>query len=522
MSGTRITEQQVRLYMNNRKHHSQKIAAAKSGMSERTARRVEHDAKPPSQQPRRYWRSRPDPFADVWESEVVPLLRSLPKLKAVTLLRKLQEDHPERFPDSMRRTLERHVSQWRAAAGPNKGIFLPHSHGRAHEGPSKEVFFPQTYQPGVRGLSDFTHMEKLNVTIAGVAFGHMLYHFVLAFSRWEYASVVDGGESFQALAAGLQDALWRAGGCPREHRSDSLSAAFRNLQEEEDFTTRYAALLEHYGMQGTRNNRGLGHENGSVESSHRYLKEAVDQALELRGHRDFADRATYDEFVRGVVMRRNRRNAAAFRVEREHLQDLPEYRTTDFVEEEARVTRCSTFTVRNVLYSAPSRLIGHLLKVRLYSDRLDCYVSGALVHSTPRGSRAHGRSRGRAIDYRHFIDSLKRKPQAFKGLAFRDDLFPREAYRRTWEQLDAKLSQRSACKTMVGLLELAGKHGVEAQLAERLDALLDAGELPDLKQLCDEFAPRQAECPVVVVEMPPAALYDTLLDAAVPAWTPPP
>jgi hypothetical protein len=493
MSGIRITDQQVRLYMKNRKHHPQKLAAAKSGMSERTARRVEHDAGLPSQQPRRYWRSRPDPFADVWESDVVPLLRGVPRLKAVTLLRKLQEDHPQRFPDSMRRTLERHISQWRAL-----------------EGPSKEVFFPQTYQPGVRGLSDFTHMEKLGVTIGGVDFAHLLYHFVLAFSRWEYASVVDGGESFQALATGLQNALWQAGGCPREHRSDSLSAAFKNLQEKEDFTVRYAALLEHYGMEGTRNNRGLGHENGSVESSHRYLKDQIDQALELRGHRDFADRAAYDEFVRGVVMRRNRRNAAAFQVEREYLLDLPRHRTSDFVEEEARVTRCGTFTVRGVLYSAPSRLISHRLKVRVYSDRLDCYLSGALVHSTAR-TTSTSKGHGRAIDYRHFIDSLKRKPQAFRGLAFRDDLFPREAYRRTWEQLDREMTPRDACKTMVGLLELAGNHGVEAQLAERLDALLELGELPDLKKLFDEFAPREAECPVVVVEMPDAAIYDTLL-----------
>lgn len=236
--------------------------------------------------------------------------------------------------------------------------------------------------------------------------------------------------------------------------------------------------------------------------------------MELRGHRDFADRAAYDEFVRGVVMRSNRRNAAAFQIERKHLLDLPEHRTTDFVEEEARVTRCGTFTVRCVLYSAPSRLIGHRLKVRLYSDRLDCYLSGALVHSTTRATHTSKR-RGRGIDYRHFIDSLKRKPQAFRGLAFRDDLFPREAYRRTWERLDQALTPRSACKTMVGLLELAGHHGVEAQLAERLDALLELGELPDLKALFDEFAPRQVECPVVVVEMPSAALYDTLLDEEV-------
>jgi hypothetical protein len=166
--------------------------------------------------------------------------------------------------------------------------------------------------------------------------------------------------------------------------------------------------------------------------------------------------------------------------------------------------------VRGILYSAPSRLIGHRLKVRIYGDRLDCYLSGAPVHSTARGSRAADNRH--ALDYRHFIDSLKRKPQAFRGLAFRDALFPRDAYRRTWEKLEAQLTQRQACKTIVGLLELAGHHGVEALLAERLDALLETGELPDLKQLRDEFAPRQALCPEVVVKMPPVAVYDELLD----------
>jgi hypothetical protein len=145
------------------------------------------------------------------------------------------------------------------------------------------VFFPQEHLPGARGLSDFTDMGGLGVTIAGVAFAHRLYHFVRAFSHWDYACVVDGGESFEALSQGLQNALWQAGGCPREHRTDSLSAAFKNLQEQDDFTVRYSALLEHYGMVGTRNNRGQGHENGSVESSHRHLKEAIDQAESRSG-----------------------------------------------------------------------------------------------------------------------------------------------------------------------------------------------------------------------------------------------
>ncbi|MCG1042052.1 IS21 family transposase [Mycetohabitans sp. B8] len=496
MPGTRITDQQVRLYMSKRKHHSQQIAAAKAGISVRSARRIEREATLPSQKPRRYWRSRPDPFAQVWQSEVVPMLLNAPQLQAITILRKLQDEHPGQYPDSTRRTLERRVRQWRATSGP-----------------PKEVFFPQQHEPGARGLSDFTDMAELRVTIAGVLFEHRLYHFVLAFSRWEYANVVEGGESFEALSMGLHNALWQAGGCPREHRTDSLSAAFRNLQQEDDFTVRYAALLEHYGMAGTRNNRGQGHENGSVESSHRYLKEAIDQALMSRGHRDFENRAAYEEFVRENVMRRNRRNAAAFRLEREQLVDLPLRRTSDFVEAEARVTRCSTFTVRGILYSAPSRLIGHRLKVRVYSDRLDCYLFGALVLSTPRGSRA-GNNR-RALNYRHFIEGLKRKPQAFKGLAFRDQLFPREAYRRTWEQLEQRLTQREACRTMVGLLELAALDGVEAVLATRLNTLLVDGQLPELKALREEFAPREADYPVINVQIPPASAYDALLGTEV-------
>jgi len=283
--------------MNIRRNKSQALAAAKAGISERSARRIDGATERPSQNPRRYWRSRVNPFALVWDSEVVPLLKQTPTLMAVTLLRKLQDDHPDQFHDGLLRTLQRHVRQWRAL-----------------EGPPKEVFFPQEYAPGHRGLSDFTAMGELCITIAGMAFVHLLYHFVLAFSRWEHVEVVEGGESFEALSKGLQNALWQAGGTPREHRSDSLSAAFKNLTEEQDFTVRYAALLDHYGMTGTRNNRGLSHENGSVESSHRYLKEALEQALLLRGHRDFDDRAAYDAFVRETVMRRNRRNAAAFRM----------------------------------------------------------------------------------------------------------------------------------------------------------------------------------------------------------------
>lgn len=494
MPATRITDQQVLLYMRYRKIHSQELAAAKAGISVRSARRIERNPILPSQRSRRYWRSRADPFAEVWETEIRPLLQAQPSLMAITLLKKLQDDHPGQFPDRLLRTLQRRVRWWRALAGP-----------------PKEVFFTQTHAPGVMGLSDFTDTKALGVTIARVSFAPLLYHFVLAFSHWEYAEVVDGGESFEALARGLQNALWQAGGVPREHRSDSLSAAFKNLREQTDFTARYEGLLAHYGMAGTRNNRGQGHENGAVESAHRHLKEALDQALLLRGHRDFDRRQDYEQFVRDVVLRRNRRNAQAFRLERAALLDLPARRSHDFVEEEARVTRCGTFTVRGILYSAPSRLIGHRLKVRLYSERLECYLGGAPVLTLARGTRTLSGGRGQALDYRHFIEALKRKPQALAGFVFRDALFPREAYRRTWHALIEQLPQRQACQRMVGLLELAAQEGIEALLAERLEQLLAAGELPELERLRAAFAPRAIALPSIRVSLPQASAYDALL-----------
>jgi hypothetical protein len=491
--GDRITDRQVTRYMTLRRTHTQEAAAAKAAISVRSARRIETGPTLPSQKPRRWWRSRSDPLAEVWEGEVVPLLTANPGLLATTILQHLQDLHPGRF-HGVLRTLQRRIRQWRALSGP-----------------PKEVFFPQMHAPGRMGLSDFTDASELEVTIAGIRLEHRLYHFTFAFSGWGHAEVIEGGESFVALAHGLQNALWQAGGAPAEHRTDSLSAAFRNLQEEDDFTARYGELCRHYGMTPSRNNRGLAHENGTIEAANRHLKTALDQALMLRGHRDFNTLEAYRRFVRDVVARRNARVAKPFAVEREALRVLPERRSADFVETEARVTRASAFTVRGVLYSAPSRLIGHRLKIRLHHDRLDCYLGASLVLTVPRGHPPPGKSRGRVIDYRHLLEGLKRKPQALKGLTFRDELFPSDAYRRTWQALEARLPSRKACRLMVGLLELAAGQACEAELGAALSTLDEAGELPDLDGLRARFRPRLAAPPSIEVPLPAIAAYDVLL-----------
>jgi len=225
----------------------------------------------------------------VWETVLLPILEREPTVQAVTLLRHLQLTDPEAFPDDrVRRTLERRVRDWRAL------------HGAA-----RDVIFRQTSEPGRMALSDFTDGAELGVTIAGAPFPHLLYHFVLAYSSWEHAAVVLGGESFTALAENLQNALWAFGGVPGEHRSDSLSAAYRNLDAEaaKDVTRHYDEFCAHYGMAASRCNPGEAHENGAVESHNRHLKCALDQALILRGSRDFADVADWRRFVDQLVAR---------------------------------------------------------------------------------------------------------------------------------------------------------------------------------------------------------------------------
>jgi hypothetical protein len=199
------------------------VAAAKAGFSTSTAYRFEQDRRLPSHKQAPRGRRRPDPLAGVWEGEVVPLLKSAAALRPIAILEEIRRRHPE-IGRGIRRTLERRIRAWRAVHGPDR-----------------DVIFRQEQVPGRLGLSDFTAMGDLGIIVAGEALDHRLYHFRLAFSGWEHAHVVLGGESFVALAEGLQDALWALGKAPLEHRSDSLSAAFRNLDRDaqEDLTRRY-------------------------------------------------------------------------------------------------------------------------------------------------------------------------------------------------------------------------------------------------------------------------------------------
>ena len=374
--------------------------------------------------------------------------------------------------------------------------------------------FRQTHEAGRMGLSDFTEMGDLGVTVLGVALDHRLYHFRLVCSGFEHAHVILGGESYVALAEGLQNALWSLGGAPREHRSDSLSAAFRNLDADarEDLTLRYNALCAHYLMAPTRNNRGVAHENGSIESAHGHLKNAVHDALLLRGDLEFVDLAAYRRFIDEIVSRKNARNSKRIDAERTLLQPLPPARTCDYEETFVYVTSSGGFTLRKVFYTVPSRLIGHRLRVRLYDDRLDVFLGATRLMTLLRGRSVGNGKHGHVVDYRHVIHSLRRKPMALIGIVYREQLFPREAYRRMFDRLIEELPDRIACRTMVELLALAHERACEAELADMLTTDLDTGRLPDMAALRRRFAPDPATLPEVVVTLAPLSTYDILLN----------
>ena len=455
---------------------TQEAAAAKSGLSVRSGRRIEK-GEHARQSEQRGWRTRVDPLAGVWSSELEPLLCNEPSLTGLTLLEYLDELHPGQYSQSVLRTLQRRVRTWQALNGPDK-----------------EVIFRQHAEVGRQGLSDFTHPSEA-ISIDGVPFDHLLYQFRLAYSGWRSVTVVQGGESCSALADGLQRALRQAGGSPLEHRTDSLSAA--RVNQHDTWTKDYDRLCKHYGMQATRNNLGVSHENGAVETAHGSLKRRLSQSLRLRGSNEFATVGQYQAFVDRVVERLNRRVLGPFTQEQAALRPLPADDVASYRWCMVRVTRSATIELKRCVYTVPARLVGQRVGVRVYHDKLKLYVDQSFALTLPRVYPQAGQTRARRIDYRHVIHALAAKPQAFRYSQFRDDLLPDSTYRALWALINQRLPAHEACKWIVTVLRLGFEYDCESALGSELLQVLGAGTAPTLIELQQRFLPKR-----VVVPMP--------------------
>jgi hypothetical protein len=468
------------------------LAARKTDMDEKTARKYREAKQLPSQRATpRHWRTRLDPFEQVWP-RIEQRLQEEPGLQAITLFRWLQGQQRGEFPDSQRRTFERKVRTWRATQGPNQ-----------------TVMFAQVHYPGDLAASDFTHMDSLGVTIAGQPYPHLAFHFTLTYSNWESITLCPS-ESFEALSEGLQNALWELGGVPRRHRSDSLSAAVNNLSEEREFRQRYQDLLDYYALEGERINVRQPHENGDAESSHGHFKTAVDQALRLRGSRDFADRTEYLRFLRELVAAGNANRQKRFAEELAALRPLPAQR----LESSRRLTDISvgagsTIQVLRNTYSVHSRLIGRKVDVVIRVEEVEVWHADIVVQRMPRlsGEGKH------AVNYRHIIDSLVRKPGAFANYVYREDLFPTSHFRMAYDGLCRTHTQRAAARQYLRILQLAARES-EAAVEDALRAALARGEEISFAAIQAAVQSFQ-QVPAVTeieVEAPDLRVFDSLLD----------
>ena len=430
-----VTDQQVRrLFKLVQTEKNFGIAAMKAAMDEKTARNYRRLGKLPSEleQPHT-WRTRKDPFEDVWH-EIKSMLEINAGLEAKSIFEDLQRRNPGRFADGQLRTLQRRIKVWRAS-----------------EGPAKEVFFPQLHHPGQLSQSDFTHMNKLGVSIGGRPFDHLIYHFVLTYSNWE-AGCICFSESFESLSEGLQNALWELGGVPQMHRTDCLTTAVQKTSHPEEFTRRYQDLLDHYDLKGCKTNPESPHENGDVEQRHYRFKQAVDQALMLRNSRDFADRSEYEQFLVKLFKQLNAGRNKRFLEEQAVLHRLPKNRIEACKKSTPRVGPSSTIRVNHNVYSVDSRLIGERIEARLFMEHLEIWYGQKKVDTLP---RLRGEDKHR-INYRHIIDSLVRKPGAFENYRYRDDLFPTSRFRMLYDALVESRGER-ADKEYLKILELAAE-----------------------------------------------------------------
>jgi hypothetical protein len=417
-------------------------------------------------------------------------LETNPGLETKTVFGHLQRQYPGQFSDGQLRTLQRRVKRWRAT-----------------EGPGKEVYFPQAHQPGQVCESDFTHLTDLGITIASQSFPHLLYHFVLPYSNWETGTICFG-ESYESLSEGLQEALWELGGVPRYHRTDRLSVAVHKECSREEFTARYEGLLRHYGLKGKPTQAGKAHEKGDVEQRHHRFHQALDQALLLRGSREFGSRKEYQEFQQTLFRQLNAGRRERLAEELAVLRPLPEGRLDDRKRLMVKVGPSSTIRVLHNTYSVNSRLIGEWVQVRVSAEELEIWYGQQQVEKMPR-IRGEYKS---AINYRHVIDWLVRKPGAFAQYRYRQDLFPSTTYRLAYDRLRSQRAAR-ADKEYLEILHLAARIS-ERRVEHVLRHLLESGTAispEEVNRFLDSTEAEKTTVPEIAVAPVPLRLYDAVL-----------
>ena len=470
--------------------YNKEIAASKSGMSAKTARKYLPSNQLPSEMKKdRHWKTRLNIFSPIWP-EIEDMLSKSPKLQSTTILGYLINRDPDKFNTGHERTLQRLLRNWHATNGCNK-----------------DVIFNQDLKPGMQSQSDYTVMNDLNITIAGEQFDHLLFHFMLPYSLWEYAGLCYS-ESFESLSKGYDDAVWTLGYVAPEHRTDNLTAATKACDSTRAFTDNWQEVMDHYGVKPSRNNPGVSHENGSVEKSHHLLKEAVGQQLMLRGSSDFSDKQQYQQFINQLVMSRNSNRIIKFEEEVVLLKPLPSKKYYAPLILEVAVSKFSTVRLEKTTYSVPSRLIGYKLRAYIYHGEIKLYYGSTLVQTMPQIKEG-----GASINYRHIIRSLVRKPGAFANYYWREHLFPCTMFRTAHDMLVKKYPVNGV-KQYLQILQLAAL-GSERDVQTVLELLITNNTTPSFTEVQEllKASNKLQNQSITEVQITPPSLgdYDLLL-----------
>jgi hypothetical protein len=444
------------------KHGRVGLAAMRAGVDRKTARKYAKGGKLPSElvEPRT-WRTREDAFVAEWPELELMLVES-PALETKTLFDVLAEKYPGRYEDGQLRTLQRRVKAW-----------------RAERGPDKEVMLAQQHRPGEAAQTDFTWATELAVTIVGQVFAHMLCVFVLPYSNWRWASVCLS-ESIASIRHGVQRGLFQLGRAPEWHQTDHSTAATHRIPDgkrgadeirKRPFNEDYLAIMRHFGMKPRTTEVGAKEQNGDVEAANGVLKRALNQALLVRGSRDFDSRDAWQAFVDDVMRKANRGRGARVTEDMEAMRELNVAKLPEFVEQEFRVSEWSTVRVKQCAYSVPSRLIGEWVRVRIFEDRI-------VVRYADKDELVCDRLRGhnlRRIDYRHIIWSLVRKPGGFARYVYREEMFPSVVFRRAYDAIQTPHRGLKGDLEYLRILHLAAS-GLEADIEAALVLLLADGK----------------------------------------------
>ena len=464
------------------------MSAMKAGMDRKTARKYVKLGELELGEPGpRSWRTRADPLAEIWP-RAEEHLRAAPELEAKALFERLQGFSGPQIQEGQLRTFQRRVRQWR----------LEH-------GPEPEVIFAQEHQPGEVMQVDWTHAKELEVSIAGTPLDHLLCHAVLPYSNWQWVTRCQS-ESLLSVRHGLQAALHRLGKAPRQLQIDNSSAATHRISVggKREFNADFLSLVEHYGLTPRTIGIGCPNQNGDVESQNGHLKRRLTQHLLLRGYRDFASEADYDQFLANVLIQANGRRREKVAEELLVMRDLPPTRLSEYDEVDCRVSSHSTIRIKNVTYSVPARFVGRRLRARVTEQRVDLYHGTELVAELTRsiGRRA-------VIDYRHVIQALLRKPGAFARYRHREELFPDATYRAAHDKLVRDHGQRPGELEYLRLLKLTAELGVSA-VSGLLSELVAETSPPWRTESVRQFL---CPSPVVAQEEPTVDLgvYDALL-----------